>query len=193
MQPSVRSAKEPWRGEGRDMKRLVAFVAFTAFAAAATADEGETIALFEGRLSFALPDGFAVMSPEIAKVKYPNANRPRYIYANKKTTTSIAVNTMEAKLTDAQLPEFRDFMEKTMTRMIPGCTVLERDVITLNGQRWARLEFMSNAIDTDIHNVLLIAALDGQPVMFNFNSTKEEFPLIENTLTKSMNSIRISK
>lgn len=76
-------------------------------------------------------------------------------------------------------------------RMIPGCKILTRDFVTIHGTRWARLELESNALDTEIHNLLLMAPLDGQPVMFNFNSTKQEFPKVKDALTKSMNSITI--
>lgn len=147
--------------------------------------------LFDGRLTIVLPDGFAVMPAEIAQAKYPNANRPKHIYSNASTTTSIAVELMAAKLTDTQLPDFQAFIERTMMRMIPGCKILTRDFVTIHGTRWARLELESNALDTEIHNLLLMAPLDGQPVMFNFNSTKEEFPKVKDALTKSMNSITI--
>ncbi len=172
------------------MKQLVAVLVLTV---AGIAQAGDTNTLFDGRITFVLPDGFAVMPSEIAEAKYPNANRPKHIYSNTNATTSVAVNTMQAKLTDAELPEFRTFMEKTMTRMIPGCRILKRDFVTLNGTRWARLELQSNAIDTDIHNILLMTALDGQPVMFNFNSTQEEFPKITGALAKSIETIRINK
>lgn len=173
-----------------DMRRLFAILALTA---AVTAHGAETVTLFDGRLTFTLPDGFAIMPPKLKKLKYPNANRPKYIYSNTKTTTSIAVNTMEARLTDSQLPDFRNFIEKSMKRMVPGCRILKRDLINLNGTRWAKLELKSNAIDTDIHNILLMAALDGQPVMFNFNATNDEYPRIKKALEKGINTIRINK
>ena len=57
------------------------------------------------------------------------------------------------------------------------------------GQQWIYLEMSSRAIDTDIHNIMLITPLQGKMLIFNFNSTKAEFPKVEAELRASINSI----
>jgi hypothetical protein len=153
---------------------------------------GERVNLFDEKLSFELPDEFSIMPKEIAKSKYPMENRPKYIYSNSEFTTSIAVNLTEnSSLQPQQLAEFRSVMEKFLARMIPGIRWIKKEFITLNGTEWARLEFTSKAIDTDIHNIILMTAFEGKPLMFNFNSTKEEFAAVKKELNASIMSIKL--
>lgn len=170
------------------MRSLVLIVALLLSSAALAA---EPLSLYDGRVSFTLPAGFQRMSDELANKKFSRGERPQYIYSDAKTTTSIAVVVAEAKVTPEELDAFRDFMQSTFTRMIPGAQWLKRDYLTVGKTKWARLELMSNAIDTTIHNIILITVLDGKPLMFNFNSTKEDFPRLEKSLIKSIDSIRI--
>lgn len=161
------------------------FMSFPAFA-------GEPLSLYDGQVAFVLPDGFTRMADEIADKKYARGTRPKYIYADAKTTTSIAVGVAEgAEVAPEQLGEFKVFMEKTFERMIPGARWIKKDYLTIANTKWARLELMGNAVDTEIHNVVLISVIDRKPLLFNFNSTKEDFPRLEKALLKSIDSIRI--
>ncbi len=169
------------------------FALLTAILVCSISWAGDKLSLYDGRVSVALPDGFSRMSDELASVKYPRGNRPNHIFADAKTTTSIAVSIAEAKVTPAQLGDFRAFMEKTFERMIPAMRWLKKDFINIGNVRWARLELMSNAVDTDIHNIILITVLDSKPLMFNYNSTKEQFSALESALAKSIDSIRVEE
>ncbi len=50
---------------------------------------------------------------------------------------------------------------------------------------------MSRAVDTDIHNIMLVTPFRGGMLMFNFNSTREEFPRMEGALRRSLESISL--
>ena len=173
------------------MKRLLLVLGLIMLANLSIA--GEKVNLFDGNVSLVLPEGFSVMPEELAKVKYPiESHRPKHIYSNKRTTTSIAITLSEhSQLQPHQLPEFKAFMEETLSRMIPGLKWIKRDYAVINGKKWARFELMSNAIDTDIHNIMLMTSFNGKPLMFNFNSTKGEFPKVVKDLQESIDSIRV--
>lgn len=165
---------------------LTLLMSFPAFA-------GEPLSLYDGQVAFVLPEGFTRMTDEMADKKYPRGNRPKYIYADAKTTTSVAVElAKDAQVAPEQLGDFRAFMENTFSRMVPGARWLKKDYLTIANTKWARLELMGNAIDTEIHNIVLITVLDKKPLIFNFNSTQEEFPKLEKELLKSIGSIRVS-
>jgi hypothetical protein len=51
----------------------------------------------------------------------------------------------------------------------------------------------SNAIDADIHNIILMAAWQGKMVVFNFNATKADFIMLESALRASMKSIILTE
>jgi hypothetical protein len=61
----------------------------------------------------------------------------------------------------------------------------------INGKQWIYFELISAAVDTDIHNIILMTSLNGKPLMFNFNSTKEEFPKVIKDLQASIDSIKV--
>lgn len=80
-----------------------------------------------------------------------------------------------------------------LPRMIPGLEWKEHKVITLSGRKWVYLEMTSHAIDTDIYNIMLFTGYRGQMLIFNFNSTREEFPQYEKALRKSIQTITVNE
>ena len=55
----------------------------------------------------------------------------------------------------------------------------------------AYLELQSNAIDADIHNIMLLTSYGKQQLVLNFNSTTEEFDKYQSGLRASIQSIEI--
>jgi hypothetical protein len=141
-----------------------------------------------------MPEGFERMSKELVDVKYPRGNAPEHVYSNGRTTVSIAAGyTPNANLTLERLAEFKTFMETTLERNTPGLQWIARGTIDIAGQPWIRLEFQSNAIDTEIRNVMLMTALDGGMVAVNFNSTVGEYEAYRARLETSQASIAIRR
>jgi hypothetical protein len=147
-----------------------------------------------GKASLILPKGFEPMDEETIAVKFPRGNPPKEVFSNERGKTSIAITVSEgARLPPDKLPEFRKYIESVMERMIPGLKWISREYTEIDGRKWARLELMSTAIDTDIHNIILITSFEGMPLMFNFNSIKEEFAALGAELDRSTKSIKIEK
>ncbi|SIQ23107.1 hypothetical protein SAMN05421647_10376 [Marinobacterium stanieri] len=67
----------------------------------------------------------------------------------------------------------------------------KQEVIHLSGRDWIYFEVTSNAIDTDIYNIMLVTSYGKEMLLFNFNSTKEDFPQYEKALRNSVNTIKI--
>ena len=152
----------------------------------------DKVSLYDDKVIFILPNGFKIMPSEVAEKKYPNANRPQHIYSDKKATSSIGITfNRQVKVAPNQLSQFQEYMVKTYERMIPGLKWLKNSLVTINGTRWINLIFISNALDTEIYNNMLMTSLDNSLLMFNFNTTKEEFNNISQLLISSMESITI--
>ncbi len=75
--------------------------------------------------------------------------------------------------------------------MIPGIEWKKNEIIEHSGQKWVLMEMTSNAVDTDIYNILLMTGFDGKMLVFNFNSTKKDFPKYEAELRKSLKSVKL--
>jgi hypothetical protein len=155
----------------------------------------ETVS-FDG-VSFDAPEGFRPLTREEIAIKYPRAGAPDFVLGNIDpkgnidATTSIAYGFREIPIREDQLDDAKNDIEKTFEKMIPGLQWNERKLIEINDKRWIYLELSSAAIGTDIHNIILATSYQGKLLVFNFNSTKEEFPSVEAALRKSIASITL--
>ncbi len=171
------------------MKKLI--TTFTILLSLASIVCGETISLDNGHIIFESPDGFKPVPEEVVKLKYPSSRAPKYVIGNKSAATTIAYDLKPHDIPQDKIDEARVAFSQMFPRMIPGLKWKENKTIELSGRKWGYLEMTSTAIDTDIYNIMLFTGYKGQMLMFNFNSTKEEFKKNEMVLRKSINTIKI--
>ena len=168
--------------------RLTAFAAGITVSAFAIAG----IVLIPGtRVSFEPPDGFTVLSSEEIGTKFPSSRAPSFVVGNERRSTTIACGLRPDDLPLEQLQDAKAAFEPLLERQIPGIEWKRRELVSISGQQWIYLEFSSHAIDTDIHNIMLITSLEGRSFLCNFNSTKAEFSRVEAALRKSIGSIAL--
>ena len=145
----------------------------------------------ETTVSFEPPAGFTALTREEIQAKYPKGSGPGFVVGNKARTTSIAYDIKPIAIGDKDLPELMAAFGDRFQKSIPGLVWKERKLIEMGGQRWVILEMTSTAVDTDIHNIMLITPHAGKLLMFNFNSTREEFADVEASLRSSFESITL--
>lgn len=150
------------------------------------------VALYDGMVSFVPPQEFSRLSEEVISAKFPEAKGPGIVYGNSKTTVSIAVTYPPQRvLRPEQLPDFKSFMESLIEKQKEGMQWLRKEFVEINGQRWIHFEFISQAVDTKIHNHMYLTSLDERALMFNFNATVEDYDGHKDALERSKDSIRI--
>lgn len=142
-------------------------------------------------ITFVAPDEFEPLSQEYIDLKWPSKNAPRFVIGNERASTTIADDVKPQDLSNADLDEVRAAFEQTFNRIIPGIQWKENSIIEHEGRSWIYLEMTSNAIDTDIYNIMMVTGVGQKMVIFNFNSTKEDFPMYEKVLRQSLESIRL--
>lgn len=140
-------------------------------------------------VSFDAPSGFTRLTEEEIALKYPSNRAPAFVVGNDRRTTSIAYDLKPQEFSAEKLDEAKTAFENLFQRIVAGLVWKDRKIITLQGQRWIYLEMTSQAIDTDIHNIMLVTSHKGKLLLFNFNSTRNEFPNVEAALRKSIKSI----
>lgn len=170
------------------MKSLLSALLFCAFSQAGAA----TFSLPDGGVSFQAPDGFSELSRQEIALKYPSNRAPAFVVGNPRRTTTIAFDLKPHDLPPEKLREVKQSFETLFDRIIPGIEWKQRKIINLQGQQWIHLEMTSRAIDTDLYNIMLITPRHGKMLIFNFNSTKGEFPAMEAALRKSIKTISLS-
>lgn len=174
------------------MRNLPFIVATLAVSAALSGTSwAERINVPETTVSFEAPAGFTALSDEEIKAKYPSSRAPRFVLGNASRGTTVAFEIRAHAIPDSALDHAMAAFEQVLSRIIPGIAWKRREIVQRAGQRWIELEATSNAVDTDIHNLMLITPYDGKMLMFNFNSTKEQFPRFEQQLRTSIESIRL--
>jgi len=150
------------------------------------------VALYDGAVSFVPPQEFSRMSEEVVAAKFPEAKGPGIVYGNTRTTVSIAITYPPQRgLRPEQLPDFKSFMESFIEKQKKGIEWLRKEFVEINGQRWIHFEFISQAVDTKIHNHMYLTSTDERVLMFNFNATSEEYDGYKDALERSKDSIRI--
>jgi len=177
----------------RRIARLPIIVLLSLLFAIATAQPAlaQRVTIPGTTISFAPPPGFTALTADEIAAKYVRGRPPRFVVGNKSRGTTVAYDFRPHAIPDAELERAMASFEQVFERLIAGIDWKKREVITLAGQRWILLEMSSTAIDTDIHNILLVTPHDGQLAMLNFNSTKQQFPALEAALRQSIASIQV--
>ena len=152
----------------------------------------DPIKVADTEVTFEAPEDFKRLSKEMIATKWPTNRAPAYAVGTPSGSTTVAYDLQPHSLPQEALPEVKSFTE-VFERIIPGITWKNNEIIEHCGQKWLLMEMTSNAIDTDIYNILLMTGYNGRMVVFNFNSTKEEFPKYEAALRKSLNSVTLPK
>ncbi|MCH2124820.1 MAG: hypothetical protein MK165_08510 [Pirellulaceae bacterium] len=153
----------------------------------------DPIKVAETDVTFAPPDGFKALPQEIIDLKWPNKRAPKFVVGNDNASTTVAYdikpnNLPQKDLVDAQ-KVFTDIFEK----IVPDIEWEKNEIIEHSGQKWLLMEMTSRAIDTNIYNIMFATGYKGQMLMFNFNSTKEDFPKYEKQLRASLKSVQLPK
>jgi hypothetical protein len=170
-----------------------ALIAILVFFGGITAAFAQRVEVPDTTVSFESPPGFTALTREEIQAKYPKASGPGFVVGNKARTTSIAYDIKPIAIGDKDLPDLMAAFGERFEKAIPGLAWKDRKLIEMDGQRWVYLEMTSTAVDTDIHNIMLITPHAGKLLMFNFNSTREEFPDVEALLRSSIESIALGK
>ena len=155
----------------------------------AAASERERVYLAERQISFVLPDGFTAMSSEEINLKFPGSMPPQFAYGNDRRNVSIGVSLSDIDLAPEQLPEVRQFLESFLEESVPGFDWVSRDYENIGGSRWIKLEFISQALDTQVHNDLYITSFKGKLLGFNFNSVLDMERVLRPQLNDSRSTI----
>lgn len=172
------------------MKTPILFAAFLAMLHFLPADP---IKVANTEVTFEAPEGFKPLSKEIMAVKWPANRAPAFAVGTPNGGTTVAYDLKPDNLPQEALPDVQKSFTKIFERAIPGIAWKKNEIIEHSGQKWLLMEMTSTAADTDIYNILFMTGHQGKMLIFNFNSTKEDFPKYEASLRKSLKSVKIPK
>ncbi len=154
---------------------------------------GGTITLDGGNISFEVIDEFKPIPKEWIELKFPGTSGPKYAIGNESGSTTISYDLKPHIIPQDKIDEIRAEFTKMLSKRMPEIKWVENKTIELSGRKWVYFEMTSTAIDTDVYNIMLFTGYKDQMLVFNFNSTKEEFQKYELALRKSIKTINIIK
>jgi hypothetical protein len=125
--------------------------------------------IVKDKLFMTIPVDFELMSTEMAKIKYPNENRPQIIYTDEEGAITVNFTLMDAELTDEEITEASQALQQVIQRTNPLVKIISNNVITANGISIGHFDFVSPAIDDDVYNKMFIFPIDGQFTLGSFN------------------------
>jgi len=130
------------------------------------------------------------MSQDFIDYKWRNGS-VQWAFGNDTGATTIGIGLTQYDISEVALSELLNQYKESFSRMVPGIKWIESKVIELSGAEWLYLELQSNAIDADIHNIMLLTSYGKQQLVLNFNSTTGEFDKYQSGLRASIQSIEI--
>jgi hypothetical protein len=130
------------------------------------------LGVLEG-LSLMVPRDFIPMPYEMISLKYPGQNRPAVVFMNRATTVNIAVRHTNVPLLSGGMERALLDIKTGLLSAMPGGRV-NYDGVVVNGDReWFSLDFSSQAIDTEIRNLIVGTSFRDRLLMISFNCTRE--------------------
>jgi hypothetical protein len=146
--------------------------------------------VLNGKMSLLLPSGFTQMGESTLLVKYPNSgNRPTEVYTNDKGSINIAFNHTSNPVSGQELNQVQTAIQQQLSSTI-GIEILKTDKLNVNDSEFVTIEFMSNAIDTKIYNMMFITALNGKLLLGTFNCTVNDLDEWQSISKKIISSIK---
>ena len=154
-------------------RRLFCLAAAAALALPALAADIETPT---GTFRFDPPPGYTELSAQEIDAKFGrNGRKPIKAFGNASRASTVSVTWSQQKLTQAELPKFKQAMEELLPRLTPGLVFNDRQLRTIGARQWIYLDSTVPAVDTSIRNLMYLSDLGGHMIGVNFNATVAEF------------------
>lgn len=148
--------------------------------------------VYNGRLSFILPEAFAIMPKELAEIKYPSIQRPDEIYSNNETTVNFTVSLKNDTATNEDIPNAKDAIQQAVMRVYAASKVIDSETIEVADLNIAFFDFVTPAIDMDVYNMLFFFSLDDRIMLGSFNCPQEDMDVWKPVVTQILESVEVN-
>ncbi|QJU40311.1 hypothetical protein [Serratia marcescens] len=140
------------------------------------------------KLSIEIPQTFMPMPEDMAKFKYPSENRPMVIYGDERGKASLGITAGRSAMPAAKLDMMKETMLKMMTNYSP-----QAEAVMVDGHKAWLITFRSQAMDTEILNMLLMTSAKEKVVQVSFNMTKDLEKQYDDVAKAALLSLRFDK
>ncbi len=149
--------------------------------------EIEEKSVLDGALTMMLPAEFHLMDEELARAKYPDGNRPDYIYTNEDTTVNFTFSIDDSGLiNNEEVEEVKNILSSQMRRLYPGSKIEDSQTIQAEEKAVSFFSFDIPLIDGNIYNLMFFMEHREHLLIGGFNCSihqkKQWRPLVRQML-----------
>jgi hypothetical protein len=158
------------------------------------AKEAEGVELHDGflNISFAPPDGFHALNDKQVELIRSKGVPVKFIYADATLGSMVIINTYGDEASEKGLSQIRRGFEDAAKKAFPNLVWLNRERVTINGQKWLRLRYKSGPNPDDFVTDFYVIAWAGKFVIFNFAIRVSKYETYKDALEKSLKTIELS-
>ncbi len=128
----------------------------------------------DGRIEMLVPASFAPMSEEMAKLKYPTANRPSEILTNDAGSVNLSFTYSKQVVAPNQLGEMHQSMDRLFRTIHKTAEWHNSGLKTINNRQWFEMDLTIQLPDTQVRNMMYGTSSGRRAAFVAFNVTVEE-------------------
>lgn len=126
--------------------------------------------IMDGSLSMMLPSEFQIMDESLARAKYPDEDRPDYIYTNEDTTVNLTFSLDNSGVIhDDEVEEVKDILKNQIKRLYPGTKMEDSKPIKTDEKNVSYFFFEIPLIDGNLFQLMFFMEHKNQLIMGAFN------------------------
>ena len=163
--------------------------------------EFDTKALFGNQIELKVPKGFAIMTEEMAKLKYATERRPTLIYTNEDGNISVALNITNSKATQAELPAIKEDVLRAYRHQYVGAKEKWDAIQVVNSRKVGYIEFGTPAssntsygastVDNSVYNLIFFTDFRGRLLLCTVNCTNNNIRQWQHAAKEIMASLKM--
>jgi hypothetical protein len=131
--------------------------------------EIEEFTFFDAKMAIRLPKEFTDMPINFAKLKYPSEQRPQIIKMNEDGSVNFTFSLYPDKLKEEEIEDCIRTLKAAIERMNPAHLFFELQVLEQDELKVGYFDYKSNALDSDLYNILYVTPIGGRIMMGAFN------------------------
>jgi hypothetical protein len=156
------------------MKTILTFIYFVQLASSGYTNDPEPFlvkkSVLQKKATMLVPQEFVLMDENAIAKKYPSVgHQPSEVYTNKGGTINIALNHTKNPAKESDLEGVKKVMDAQFN--VPSIDFIRSEIKVMHGKKFIVMEFVSQAADTKIYNLMAITSLEGRLAMITFNCT----------------------
>lgn len=147
--------------------------------------------LLDNKLKMLFPRNFKLMDTEMLNLKYPvQSKQPTLVYTDREGEINIAFNYTNSNIKVDDLSKIKASMINQFEQ-ISTISLIDSDLKNINGNQFFIVKFYSQAIDTEVYNLMFGTELDGRLLIGTLNCTVTHLPEWQPIADKIINSIEV--